>query len=234
MTETPILTPMTGERARLLRAGFNQPRLCEVCDEPTEDAETAYCSECATASPDRPPVLVVGAGRCGTTMAVQMLVAGGVPLGPEADAISGEHKSPTLAMASILMARPGLVTKVITAGHGLPTDAAKTAAKYSANGVQPRWLVVHMVRDVEDQIDSMARFLAEQMPGHYLKRTPAMRRSIMAERTVLRRQLRYFGDVVELDYDETRRNPARATAEIAGHLGSWFDQAAAVAAVRAL
>ena len=146
------------------------------------------------------PVLVVGAGRCGTTLAMRMLRAGGVPYGTGVDSTSGEHQLDALLAAAISQPEPGRAVKYVTRGRGLPP-------RYTS---RRDWAVLHMTRNTRDQGRSTARFLTETVP-HLVadadRMANAIGRHIGNERPVLRRQLAYFGDVLEIDYDQLLATP---------------------------
>ena len=84
-----------------------------------------------------PVVVVTGFGRCGSTMLMTMLRAGGIPFAPGAHPRTTEH--PGLA-AGLAAAQPGHVVKLLDptqqlvelrAGHGLPGASPSIARRTS-------------------------------------------------------------------------------------------------------
>lgn len=108
----------------------------------------------------RPPVVVSGFGRCGTTMVMTMLRAGGIPTAPGANTHSGEHPDPAQAIAAIA---PGVAVKVIE-------PLVLNAALEHLEGLRVVW----MDRDLGNQAKSLRKFTRGVMglhyTGHQLKR----------------------------------------------------------------
>ena len=65
------------------------------------------------APPAGPPVAVVGFGRCGSTMLMNMLRAGGIPFADGAHPVCGEHRG----QEAVTALRPGTVAKLLDPTH---------------------------------------------------------------------------------------------------------------------
>jgi hypothetical protein len=92
-----------------------------------------------------PPVAVVGFGRCGSTMLMRMLRAGGIPFAPGAHPASGEH--PGTPEALIASVRPGAVAKLLNPFYlDMPLPAAAAD-----------WVFLWLDRDPIQQARSWAK-----------------------------------------------------------------------------
>ena len=169
-----------------------------------------------------PPIIVTGWGRCGTTMVMHMLAAGGVPWVPGTHPISGEiAQSPSrpalTARALAPLARSGHAIKLIlgrpTDIHHRPTDADLIWCK----------------RTPREQARSTRKFLATLDPDaprpseraladFYQAATPP---ALAAHR----------GRVHVLDYDHALTHPDQAAAALADFAGIPAALAPAMAAV---
>lgn len=113
----------------------------------------------------RPKVLIVaGLGRCGTTLAMRMLVRGGMPVHPSADRTAFEESETNVMQwpvdESVWEARDGLACKVLDLG---------TRARPS---LAPELTVVWLQRDYKEQSRSAIKFaeVVSGLPAGYAKR----------------------------------------------------------------
>lgn len=170
-----------------------------------------------------PAIGVCGYGRCGSTMAMQMLAAGGVPLLPGAEL--PPHEVPFASLHHRALA--GHAVKLLDSpGYraGLPPA--------------PLWRFVWLDRNPLQQALSHLKFLATM--GRYRRTSDeverfaaeakGLARSYQADRPRLLTILRGAGEVLVWEYERVLANPRKAAKALAA-LWPGFDVAAAAAAV---
>ncbi len=147
------------------------------------------------------PIVVSGFGRSGTTMAMHMLRAGGIPWVPGTHEVSGEQNPPVRFMAGHLskhvMANPDHVREVTWWGDVV---------------------VVWCYRNSREQARSMRKF-AKHFRIPWGITDSLLARQIGLFEVDSWRYLRDVGrDVVLLDFDRTIRYPSRAATDLADSL----------------
>ena len=166
-----------------------------------------------------PPIIVSGFGRCGSTMVMTMLQAGGVPWTADASELSGETPGLDAALAAV------------TPGHAVKVLLGRAADARAIRGEDRR--VVWCSRDPREQAKSMEKFM------HRMRLIPpdipvaaALKQSLPAETVQARRILRRAGTpVLVLDYATALRNPVGAALRIAAFLPQYQVDASAAAEV---
>lgn len=176
--------------------------------------------------PWQPPVVVTGFGRCGSTMAMAVLRAGGVPWSAGASPTTGEYESIAAAAHSIT---PGRATKLLI-GRRSDTELIAHAARVHG-GIR----IVHCVRDHLEQARSAYTFAVElHLPLEAGERAAvaSMRDSYRRDEPALRRALRKIGSPLEVNYTTALTDPVGLAARLAAFLPEYsLDQDAAAAAV---
>lgn len=142
-------------------------------------------------------VIVTGQGRCGSTMAMQMLRAGGVAWAPGANRVSGEHPS-TRELRRVLRPWPSPVAvKVLDPGRTLPRLPRPGA-----------W--VWLRRDPLAQAASMERLVHAVHPWLPAMSDDATRQvahSIRADEDDWLPRCRQRAPLLRLDYEAVRWGP---------------------------
>jgi len=162
-------------------------------------------------------VMVSGFGRCGSTMLMHMLRAGGLPFADGADPHSGEHPGAAGAHAA---AAPGRVVKILDplgSGH-LPG---------------PGWQAIWLDRDPRWQAESMRKFLSALSRSRVsVRETRALRTSLERDRDPAVAALRATCPLLVVSYDDTLRDPPLTARSLASFL-PWagLDVAAMAGAV---
>ena len=152
-----------------------------------------------------PTIGVCGFGRCGSTMLMQMLAAGGIPMAPGSDPASGE-----LPLDAFEALR-----------HGDPADIAGTAVKLldlplrSPLPTAAAWRFVWLDRDPVEQARSHIKLLALVDPDIAARTAqPWAFRDLVAsygrDRPRILGILRSVGPTVVLRYEQVLANPRRA------------------------
>lgn len=157
----------------------------------------------------RPPVVVTGFGRCGSTMLMQMLHAGGIPFAPGAAYSSGEHHSTEQAIAS---ARPGHAVKLLDP-VGLDWQLPPAAAD---------WTFLWLDRDLVQQSRSWAKFtefvgIGRPSPLHLHQ----VREQWKAERAIARATL-IPGPITTCRYEDILATPMQSALRIAAALPDGY------------
>ena len=166
----------------------------------------------------RAPVVVTGFGRCGSTMLMRMLRAGGIPFAVGASSYSGEHPSLREAIDSVA---PATVTKLLDPMQPawvLPADAAT-------------WVFLWLDRDLVQQSRSWAKFCAAFGVG---RPSPMQQLRIRQDWTRDRELVMAGvlpGRVTVFRYEQFLDDPAAAAAEVARALPEYRLDVAAMAGV---
>jgi len=156
---------------------------------------------------------VTGLGRCGTTMVMQMLDAGGVPVAGPPPSYEDRHLRPAYTDVQWLYRREGHVLKW--------TDPTATFVPAVHHGP-----IVWMDRDPEQQARSQLKLLSlgGHGPGFSRRERRAWVASVRADRTRGLAMARRRGDVKILRFEDVLRDPAGAADALArafdafGHL----------------
>lgn len=165
-------------------------------------------------------VAVCGFGRCGSTMAMSMLVAGGCPPG-------NDTRIPYEGDPAALVGRDlsGTCVKLLHGGRmgEIP------------EGPTPAWRFVWMDRDPAEQGKSMAKFLTVMAPVlglQALRPSPVrLARTFAEDRPYLLGALRRVGPVLVLDYERVLTQPRKAAKLLRREVWPGLDVDAAAAVV---
>ncbi len=164
----------------------------------------------------QPAVGVCGFGRCGSTMVMSMLAAGGLP--PAAGSAPHSYELPS--EAAIVTARPqGQAIKLLDhfGRLGLPQAAA--------------WRFVWLDRDATQQARSHAKLAAAIGFEMSAELQGLFAASYAADRPGLLGQLRAVGPVLVLEYERVLRSPVKAARLLRRDVWPALDVTAAAAAV---
>lgn len=163
--------------------------------------------------------IVTGLGRCGTSMAMQMLAAGGYPVIGERPAYERQsaidlmHNAPQPAFA-------GVAVKVLD-------------LLYNAPHPEPAYRFVLLTRDHREQAKSQFKFLSVlgglRVKGGDLRR---VRKSLDRELPKLRRLLdTYRAPIMEESFERALSEPKAFADRLAGFVGRELDTCAMARAV---
>jgi hypothetical protein len=165
-------------------------------------------------------VAVCGFGRCGSTMAMSMLVAGGCPPG---NAATVPYEGDPAALVGRDLT--GTCVKLLAGGRMSEIPEGPTAA----------WRFVWMDRNPAEQGKSMAKFLTVMAPVlgiQALRPSPTrLARTFEADRPYLLGALRRIGPVLVLDYERVLAQPRKAAKRMRREIWPGLDVEAAAAAV---
>lgn len=167
-----------------------------------------------------PAVGVCGFGRCGSTMVMSMLVAGGMTPGNAAD-------PPYEGDPAALHGRDlsGTCVKLLD-GAGLASVP---------QGPTPSWRFVWLDRDPLEQAKSYVKFLRTLAPvtgvGALDRDIPALAHSYRRDRPQLLGLLRRIGPVLVLDFERVLANPRKAAKLLRREVWPGLDVAAAAGVV---
>lgn len=162
---------------------------------------------------------VCGFGRCGSTMLMSMLVAGGCPPG-NAAAVPYEGDPAALAGRDL----SGTCVKLLH-GSRMGEIPAGTAA----------WRFVWLDRDADEQAKSMVKFLTVMAPATGIRPVAnaerRLARSFAEDRPYLLGALRKVGPVLVLDYERVLTQPRRTAKLLRRAVWPGLDVDAAAAVV---
>lgn len=156
-------------------------------------------------------VAVCGFGRCGSSMVMQMLAAGGLPTAPGASQGSGEHASLEGALAAAV---PGTAVKLLdlkmAAENGVPVDL--TGA----------WSLIWLDRDPRWQAESFRKFMRIAVGLRLsVAETRRFRDSLESDRGPSLDWLSSWGHpLLTIRYERILADPLGQAAVIAEHL-AW-------------
>lgn len=169
----------------------------------------------------REVVLVCGYGRCGSSMVMQMLAAGGLPCVGRAPAYEDQRAYGSHIDAAWMATLQGQAVKVLDPHVSVPPPGLP-------------YKVIWLDRLPKEQGKSQVKFLRLTMGLHHLTRADVAHfaASYRADRPHVEAVFRRLGaPVLRLRFEAILRNPKRAALEIIGHLGTALDADAMAAAV---
>ena len=153
-------------------------------------------------------VAVCGFGRCGSTMLMHMLEAGGIPMAEGAHPESGENSSLTEALSAASAGRAvKLLDLKLASDQGVPVD------------ISGPWSILWLDRDPRWQAESFRKFI--RAFGHPLsvRETRVFRESLIRDRDPSLDWLRGWGHpLLTLTYEAVLADPTAAAERIAGFL----------------
>lgn len=148
------------------------------------------------------PIIVSGFGRCGSSLVMQMLHAGGIRC-------TGDYPAFENAAA---IAAPGVATKILDPHR---------------NPLPPGASIIWLDRDRAEQAKSHAKF-NRLLLGLIAGREERRRIEASFSRDRHRAMAAFSGrPMLRLQFEEVLRDPAAAAAQLAAFLGRAFDQGAA-------
>lgn len=159
----------------------------------------------------RAVIVVSGFGRCGSSLVMQMLAAGGVRCLGNAPAYESFDR-----------VEPGQAIKILDPQHDDPIPYA----------VPPGARVIWVDRDVEEQAASHAKFTEALMGMKYSRE--ARRRLVAALRSDRPRAMRAIGarPLLVLTFEALLARPEEQAERIAAFIGGGFESAAAAGQIR--
>ena len=175
---------------------------------------------------DRPILLVAGLGRCGTTMMMTMLDAGGFPVtGPRPSYEPSERWRLGRPDPAWIGAQGGKAVKWI--------DPTKFRAGMR-NLLPTEPVIILMERDPREQARSQVKLLADMVePDRHVAK--AMERSIRRDTPLVRAQMRALGTVYPFRFEDVLKAPLMVASQLRGivdhHFGALFDSGVAARAV---
>lgn len=181
-------------------------------------------------------VIVTGLPRSGTSMMMQMLAAGGIPLVTDGERPPDES-NPRGYLEYAPVKRLATDRSWLSTARGQAVKVVSPLLSHLPRGpAAPRYVVVHMQRPVAEVVDSQRTMIARQ--GRPTAETPAdalvaaFEHELVRARTMLG-QLAAGGAArtIEVDYHACLADPAAAAAALAAVLGPGFNATAAAAAV---
>lgn len=168
--------------------------------------------------PSAPIILVCGFGRCGSSLVMQMLAAGGVPMTGEWPAFEADQVGDLALDADWLATVPGHAIKLLDP-HRAPIPAI-------AGGYRSIWLD----RDPREQSRSHAKFLRLMM-GIHLSRIDIRRfaASYSKDRPKALAALHARGWVCRLRFEDVLADPVGAATTLAAFVGVSVENVRAMA-----
>lgn len=173
-----------------------------------------------------PVLFVAGLGRCGTTMMMTMLDAGGFPVtGPRSSYEPIQHWH---------MGRPDPVWIAAQGGKAVKwIDPTKfRAGMRNLLPVEP--IIILMERDPREQARSQVKLLADLI-GTDRRIVKAMERSIRRDTPLVRAQMRALGAVYPFRFEDVLKAPLMVASQLRAILdhnfGTLFDAGTAARAV---
>lgn len=160
---------------------------------------------------------VCGFGRCGSTMAMKMLDAGGIP------PVEGSQKvSYELGGLS-----DGELDGVDLEGHAVKLLDAVLHIQLP----KVDWQFIWLDRDLSEQVTSQIKFVTTVLGPMVRASTSKFIASYKRDRPVAMAGLKTYGPVYVMRYEDVLRAPLACAQRLSGFLGGDFDPAAAAAAV---
>ncbi len=161
-----------------------------------------------------PILFVAGLGRCGTTMAMTMLDAGGFPVtGPRPAYELPDHWR---------AGRPDM--DWLRDQHGRAVKWIDPTLHFTLPGrLTVRPVIVLMTRRAREQARSQVKLLGGRDAGLGRRAENAVERSIRRDMPVMRAQLRGSAIVHELAFEDVLENPWWAARSVGRLLGRHFD-----------
>lgn len=181
-------------------------------------------------------VIVTGLPRSGTSMMMQMLAAGGIPVLTDGERPPDESNPRGYLEYAPVKRLAADRSWVATARGKAVKVVSPLLAQLPRGPAAPGYVVVHMQRPVAEVVASQRAMLARQ--GKTMEETPdevllaAFEHELVRARTALAQlTARGHARTVEIDYLECITDPAAIAAVLAKIMGPGFDVAAASAAV---
>jgi predicted AlkP superfamily phosphohydrolase/phosphomutase/tetratricopeptide (TPR) repeat protein len=199
-------------------------------------AEPALPKAPFTARPEECVVVVTGLPRSGTSMLMQMLVAGGWPALADDSRIADES-NPRGYLEYAPVKRMVADASWIDSARGKAVKIVSPLVRHLPRGEDaPSYLVVHVRRPVAEVVASQRAMLARDgrpganVPDEAL--VASFERQLVASRTFLA-HLESTGRarVLDVHYHDTVANPSATATRLGDLLGGSFDVASAAAAV---
>ncbi len=161
---------------------------------------------------DRPVYLVCGFGRCGTSLVMQMLNAGGIETTGEWPAFETPESNPLYFNGDWIASQRGKAVKVL--------DPHRPECRLPAMGA---YRIVWLDRDHKQQAKSQVKILRLMM-GVPVGRSAwrAFAGSFKADRPAALAELKRLGPVMTLHFEEILGNPGSAAALIRNHLEAGY------------
>ncbi len=157
----------------------------------------------------QPILFVTGLGRCGTTMMMTMLDAGGFPVtGPRPSYEAVGHWKPGRFDFDWLAGRGGQAVKWID-----PTAYPITALTRFLLPCRPT--IILMERNAREQARSQVKLFAAALLTPTRTAEKAMERSIRRDTPILRARLGALGTVHRFRFEDVLADPVRATMRLA-------------------
>ena len=175
---------------------------------------------------DRPILFVAGLGRCGTTMVMTMLDAGGFPVtGPRPSYEPADRWHAGRPDMAWMLAQGGRAVKWIDPTH-----------HFTLPGRLPvRPVIILMTRNAKEQARSQVKLMSGLMSGLGRRAEKAVERSIRRDMPVMRAQLRVSATVHELRFEDVLESPGWAARKLERlvqfHFAADFDAVSAARAV---
>lgn len=169
--------------------------------------------------PAGPPVHLLGAcgfGRCGSTMLMKMLHAGGVPPVPGTHPGTYERTAQPFALPDDALELNGRAVKLL--------DTVEPGTLATQAGDSPlRWGFLWLDREPIEQARSMVKFVNGLGLGPPIPDTAAWKfvRSFNSDRARKLAALSLYGPVKILSYDEVLADPQAAVVAIRHFLSQW-------------
>lgn len=176
---------------------------------------------------DHPILFVAGLGRCGTTLVMTMLDAGGFPVtGPRVSYEPAERWRGGRPDMDWLRAQGGRAVKWIDPTHHFTLPGSLTQ----------RPVIILMERNPREQARSQVKLLSMMgMKGVGRRAERAMERSIKRDVPPMRAHLRNSAIVHGIDFEDVLENPFWAARKlgrlVAYHYGADFDAESAASVV---
>ncbi|MGS4945563.1 hypothetical protein ACVDG3_08795 [Meridianimarinicoccus sp. RP-17] len=149
---------------------------------------------------------VAGLGRCGTTMVMAMLDAGGIPVAGEPPDYEDMRLRPGITDTRWLAGQSGRVVKWID-----PTTTFVPDGRYGP--------IAWLDRNPEEQARSQLKLVAADQPGMSVSRR--LRRawvaSLRGDRVKARREVQRRGTVLTLSFEAILRDPHKSAESLAAH-----------------
>jgi hypothetical protein len=157
----------------------------------------------------RMKVAVCGFGRCGSSMLMQMLAAGGLPAAPGAATVSGEHPSLDDAFAAAV---PGTAVKLL--------DLALAANQGVPVRLDGPWALIWLDRDPRWQAESFRKFVRWTMGVRLtVNDTRVFRESLIRDREPSLDWLRGWGHpLLTVSFDAVLAAPVLEAERVAAFL----------------
>lgn len=164
-----------------------------------------------------PILLVSGLGRCGTTLAMTMLDAGGFPVsGPRPAYEPSQHWNMGLPDADWIRAQEGKAVKWILG----PLHRQKAIRNLLP--VPP--VIILLERNAREQARSQIKMIGPSATKLGRRAEKAMERSIRRDMPIVRAHMRSLGTVYQWAFEDVLENPFWAGRALERIIGHHFDR----------